>query len=432
MTTGSFTNDSRTSQLYYLNGAPEGSKLIGDYQTKSWSGGDSVPKVRQDPGPKRYYTIVGSSGKVIRKSFRERPPKRTRALAPNYYEMSAVRASIPAIDFKIEQGATSQRITGAAWDLAAASSNLPHPPEFSANDDIKLILKLKELTRGSDFNMSVFLGEGHQVLRMIGDTATKLANSALALKKGNVLGAIEHMSRSEPHRRRMVNRLPKWMTSPNARREVQSRFSSAWLATMYGWLPLLSDMRSGAELLAHKLNVPARTRYMVRSRLKAEINPAYQALGWADGHSVRSKQIVAYVQETESIPKLLGVLDPELVLWELTPFSFVADWVSPIGSWLEARAYASGLTGTFVTTEVMRRAGFGLVGKAYDSGLVSGVSTVYSGGVVYQDVHMSREVSTSLQVPMPVVKPLSKVASWQHCLNGIALVAQVFGGARTK
>jgi hypothetical protein len=32
----------------------------------------------------------------------------------------------------------------------------------------------------------------------------------------------------------------------------------------------------------------------------------------------------------------LGLTNPALVGWELVPFSFVVDWFTPIGSWLES------------------------------------------------------------------------------------------------
>jgi hypothetical protein len=40
----------------------------------------------------------------------------------------------------------------------------------------------------------------------------------------------------------------------------------------------------------------------------------------------------------------LGLTNPAILAWELIPFSFVADWFIPIGSWLEAQTALLGIT----------------------------------------------------------------------------------------
>jgi hypothetical protein len=132
---------------------------------------------------------------------------------------------------------------------------------------------------------------------------------------------------------------------------------------------------------------------------------------------VAKRGIVAYITENgnSSIAATLGLLDPELVAWELVPFSFVADWFIPIGQWMEARAKASRLTGTFVTSD-----------KAtclIDQLTIAGVSCSGYGA----QISFNRSISSTLDVPMPTFKPLTKVASWQHCANALALAVGMFG-----
>jgi hypothetical protein len=293
--------------------------------------------------------------------------------------------------------------------------------EFTANDEINLINRLKTAVRGSDFNMGTFLGEGHETLRMIGDSALTIASSLRSLRKGDIYTATRTLLKNgKPLYGRTLNRVA-------IRRGAVDQASNAWLALQWGWMPLLQDMRSGAELLAHKLNVPFSRRVRVASSKRAPHANIYAAM--AGGWSAR-KQIIAILSEPESIPKMTGLLDPEVVAWELTPFSMLVDYVVPIGSWLEARAFASSLTGKFVITTmkecVVKNISFG---KSYER--VPGYVSHYegdTGGAYRRSIDLVRSVSTSLEVPKPVVKPLDKIFSFKHCVNALALLAQVAKG----
>jgi hypothetical protein len=305
----------------------------------------------------------------------------------------------------------------------------PDPPLFDNNDQIKLVGKLREELRGSDFNLGVFLGESHQTLQMLAQTATTLASVAHALKKGNVTAAIKALA----------ERLPTSYESRFAaskRRMASSSFKSTtannWLELQYGWLPLLSDMKSGAELLSHRLHMPFVKRYKVRisKKLTPEEVLAYTKsktglMACLSGASTRRRQLIAIISEPESIPVLTGMLDPELIVWELTPFSFVADWVVPIGDYLEARAFANRLGGTFITTDLVKRYVSGL-GNYYQPTAVGYERVTCGGAFEWKAVSMTRTVSNVLNVPMPSVKSFAKIAGWQHCANALALMAQAF------
>lgn len=139
---------------------------------------------------------------------------------------------------------------------------------------------------------------------------------------------------------------------------------------------------------------------------------------------VLQKQVIFTVSEDWgglSIPQLLGLQDPELVAWELVPFSFVCDWFIPIGNYLQARAFSQKLKGTFVTTTSNRW---------LFKGLIDGVSSSSSSYVFFNtglaerkdEIAQTRSVTTQWNVPKPTIKPLSKAASWQHTANAVALL----------
>lgn len=270
---------------------------------------------------------------------------------------------------------------------------------WSANDDLALLSQLRGRVAGSDFNAGVFLGEGHQVLRMIGDSALKIAKSLRCLKKGNLRGASVALT-------------------GKAYDPKTGKVANNWLELQYGWLPLLSDVHGGALFLAHHLNTPLQTTVRVNRSQKAEMREtSSQAGNSPDISRIHSRGYIKAILKEKDVAQLSGLTDPVSIAWELVPYSFVVDWFIPIGSWLSARGLRSALTGTFVTTRMVTWEGLGY--GDYISG------RYYSApGSWAKMVSLNRTISSSLQVPLPDFKPLGKVLSWQHAANAVALLTQ--------
>lgn len=414
MTSGTRTIDNTKPIQSYYDGSAYVVSSVGFKSTKTWSGGDSVAPSKPLRGAKRYYTIRDKNGRLVTRSFRERAFKKreVKRFTPNAYTCSWDTRNNPLANYSQHStvnGSLLHTMTQASFEALSGTSRLLTPPTWTADAQVKLIGKLRDQLQGNDFNMSVFLGESHQTLRLIGDTAIKLAKAGRHFRKGNVALALNTLTNGVNAKKRLV--------SPD--RNV----GRSWLELQYGWLPLLGDMRAGAEQLSHALNVPFRKRYRVRHSLEASAseydkNVAFTLSG---AHSSVSRQIVAYISEPTSIPGTLGLLDPELVAWELVPFSFVVDWFIPVGNYLEARAFARRLTGTFVTTEMTR--------SRYGSQVFRPVNnTIWRGSSGYYRSYgsVSRTVSTSLAVPLPRVKSLSEALSWRHCVSGVALLNEEF------
>lgn len=434
MTTGSKTRDlgSYLTNIYYY--ATEASTVgvlnntnvpITRTSSKTWSGTDRPVQVisrPRDKGERRYYTVpetvrtkYGKDVTVLRRRyFYTRPiPNRVERAArnqPHAYSMSSELRLDRVVRTHVSSGAYLKQDASAYHRNAWPTSSLP---SFTANDQIKLVGKLRGQMRGSDFNLAVFLGEGHQTVNMITHTALRLATAGLYARKGNFKAAKAALLTGRPR----------------TRERFKDHSANSWLELQYGWLPLLSDMKEGAEQLAHILHYPKTKRYQVRMKLKTEYIPGNFSFDWVTKSRTVSRQIVAYITEPESLLSVSGLLDPELVAWELLPFSFVADWVIPLGDYLEARAYSRRLTGTFVTTDFTREHYLGLSGQKRNDGIVSWTDP---NDIELNRVTMSRTVSTTLSVPLPQVKPLSKIASWQHMANATALLVQVFKGASVK
>lgn len=417
MTTGSYNFGSFTTNV------PSGS-FLGYKGLKSWSGADQ-PKVAKTPNEsyvvyrelwnkkKREYVLTKLHFR--KKGYR---PKRSKWKEPHAYSMVYQRLEHAPLTWP------DGRIFPDWWAVSSYLSDWSVVNLLDNNDQIKLVDRLVGQLRGSDFNMSVFLGESHQTLKMLGDTAIRVVKAVRHVRRGDVTGAarslFEGTSRKPLAKHDWVTNKPGVASAKNA--------ANLWLELQYGWLPLLKDVEGAAQTLAHTLNVPFRKRYSASVRREsnvptntADLGQSVRAVfGVAKSHK---RKLIAYITEdpAQNTVAALGILDPELVAWELTPFSFVADWFIPIGQWMETRAQASRLTGTFVTSDLRYALTHSLsfIGATYNEA-----------NTHYAQKTLNRTVSTTLTVPMPNFKSFDKAASWRHCANAVALATQMFSTKR--
>jgi hypothetical protein len=399
--------------------------------TKSWNGSDQA-RIEYPRSP--LITVQRYSkrqGKVITIQFRkkrsgvDRPPKRAK-YEDHPYSMTLLNLR----DLKGRYRRADGSIGGPAYYMdnfcvPSWTHGLTAANAFDANAQIKLIGKLREKLNGSDFNLGNVLGEGHQTLRMIGDTAISIAKSLHHLKKGDLAGAARSLL--EPANRKPIKPYKKMAPF----RPTADTISSKWLELQYGWKPLLSDVEAGAQFVAHKLSVPVSQTY--RMSIKREVSSVRNSTGFwtpvtASATTVARRSLKVTVSEHPSVMQQLGLLNPEVVAWEIMPWSFVIDWFLPIGSWLEARATLSGvkISKTVQSTTIRSTAfcpkGGALLDIPYDESICQ-----------YQRVLLERTVTAGgPKLPLPGVKPLSESLSVGHCLNGIALLEQLGSGYSKK
>jgi len=435
MTSGSFskTLSSDTRPCYYGYTSPSRTEFQGTATasctvSRVWNGADraKATPVRPKPqGLRREYVIpvkvTTKRGKqktiLVKRHFYERPiPTRVEQDARNVPHAYTVTYSSKndvwtrwfepnAPSYNVWGDMTVLRVSGwPTWTGANA------PPVFGANEQLTLVNKLKAQIRGSDFNLAVFLGEGHETIKMITSTAIKVAAAGMMARKGRFADAARHLTDAR---------------GENFFGRSKQTGANSWLELQYGWLPLLGDIKSGAEQLAHILHYPKTKTYRARLALRKTYVPSLGLWNWADAHCTVSRQIIAHITEPESTLSTSGLLDPELVAWELLPFSFVADWFIPVGDYLEARAFSRRLSGTFVTTDKSVKYFFNITNQ-----ILSGTrkNSVLANTASWRETILTRSISTTLSVPFPTVKPVSQALSWRHMLNALALTVQVFKG----
>lgn len=284
---------------------------------------------------------------------------------------------------------------------------------WGANDTISLVGKLNDALSGGSFNMAVFLGEGRESLATIANAASRIARSVRALKKGNLKRAAESLVGKRP--RKHGANIP-------SSRVTEEWISSNWLQLQYGWIPLLKDIYGAAEHFAHMQNRPQVLTYRV-SRRKGPIPTTGQpspsvALSGSKEYGSTLKALVRKIDEYA----LLGLKDPASLAWELLPWSFVADWIIPVGNYLEAINLNRALSATYVTS-------WKYTNTYFAARSVSGAA-IFSASFQHKTVMGGRTVSSSLNVSLPTVKGWDQIPSWKRAANSIALVIQAFTGRR--
>lgn len=390
---------------------------LGHYRRRTWSGADN-PKVkkalRSRVVEREFYirarkgyerlVLVKQYAKLPKSNplrYSDRPPKRARnGLHPYNVSGYFIRKALniapvqPGVPTQLNFATNGVNVTLAPWD---------------SNKEIALLGKLREKVAGTDFNGGVFLGELHQSLNLITDSAYRIANALRAAKRFDFVSATRFLIKGTP-REAQAARLKgksKWTDD----------LSQNWLQLQYGWLPLLQDVKDAAGFLGHHLNTPM--QQSVRVSVSKEGGGSASSLDASEviRKIVSKNQVWIKAIIRERNPAVLtGIVDPLSVAWELVPYSFVVDWFIPIGSWLQARALNNGIDATYITSRLRTIA-------------VSGLDRVPS-NVWYQATQphlheaydFSRVISTNLSVPLPDFKPLAKVASWQHAANAVALL----------
>lgn len=338
------------------------------------------------------------------------------ANSPNFPDVLTDNAYQCIVDRRIDpfitiHAASSPYVRRATMRTMSGTDGTSKPMTWSAASESILLGRIADQIRGHDFNLGTFLGEGHQTARMIGDSAIAIARSLRALRRGDLSGAAARLGLGKQAGKKL-----------NPRKDAASN----WLALQYGWMPLLSDVHSGAEALAFHMRRPHKVRY--RARYTQKDDSDYVT---AHPYTYRRRAGItkSYILELNedavpSIPQNLGLEDPEVIAWELVPFSFVLDWFVPIGDYLQLRAEVGRLNGKWITStkSFCASQGWSIPGLYTQSE----AERAYMRTTLRYLSTFNRSISYAPpRVPLPRFKPLQKVGSVKHLLNGLALLAQL-------
>lgn len=395
-----------------------GSRITGSYvypsgffSARNWSGADGASLISgyvRRPGYFRYryaWKSIKGVGRVLvpvsRTWIQPRPlVKRTRShlVWHNYTAMNKVESWNWNVVKSPDTGNVESYYCVSA-DAVTWSG--------SPNSNLTLQSRLVEAIKGHSFNLAVASAESPQTVLMIAGTVRRITKSITHLRKGDIPSAL-----------RVLGATPKGRHSRTVQPPLTSRdASSMWLELQYGWMPLLQDVHGAASALAAQHRDPRVTTFV--SSFNESKHFHTRLANNFDKHSVTSvrKRILAELKENMSVARTLGLADPLSVAWELTPFSFVADWFLPIGDYLSNLNALPTLTGRFCTTVRITREGTCQGLGRFPSGKPSTASC----HAAIKIVDFSRTISSGIPPALPEFK---NPVSLGHLENSLALLVQ--------
>jgi hypothetical protein len=281
--------------------------------------------------------------------------------------------------------------------------------DFTADDELRLLDKLAGKVRGHEFNAGVFLGESNQVVNAVTSAARNLSLTARHLKRGDLGAALRSLPRSVSG-----------ADARNAKRKLTTKdIAGAHLALAYGWLPTLSDVAAAAEAYEVLTQKPRVSRVTASRRVVNQVEGSQSpTLYTCPGTKVSSKRITYVMTEQISALRTLGLYDPLSVAWEVVPWSFVADWFVPIGTYLSVLGTIPHLSGEFLTqTRVHYKTVCDARGHpSYEGGFNKRSELAYTRGK-----------QTSLSVPLPTFRGFDQLYNnGKRVANAAALIRQLY------
>lgn len=276
---------------------------------------------------------------------------------PSFVALRASGANLPQNAFSYEEFYMSRGTIAVAEVVGNAGGKVytieGHAAQYATLPQFLLIpyndlnLKLINRAKGNQWNTPVFFAEAGKTSAMVIARATHLVGMANDLRKGRLGDFMKkfHESAVPPKGSAHFRRFNR-----NYGRDAGKAVSNAWLEYSYGWLPFMMDVRNAVNTLMDIFDRPSSTVCTVTASIK---NPSSyrgpESLVFSDS----SLNIYAYGYKRETynydfrakwnfkcrpadLPGKLGLTNPLEVVWELTPFSFVADWFLPIGDYLSA------------------------------------------------------------------------------------------------
>jgi hypothetical protein len=287
-----------------------------------------------------------------------------------------------------------------------------YDPTLSNSALISALLQLK----AGKVNLGVAYAERSQTARLLGDTTRQLARSFTQLKRGNVRKAMQELGIANKTKFPPGNSVPQ-----------------KWLGLQYGWKPLLSDIYGSVAALEQRPKDD--WRVTVKSKKKSEeiwlTTYSIDDAGSGVARSERSNFTrIDALPGNELLGSLasLGITNPLLIAWELVPYSFVVDWVFPVGSWLDSLDSWLGYDSAYVSSSTLTRCEW--TGKGKHTELNNGFGGFIDADYLETKRIVSLERVATVGMPLPTFPRIKDPRSLSHAASGLSLLASAFGRSR--
>jgi hypothetical protein len=215
-----------------------------------------------------------------------------------------------------------------------------------------------------------------------------------------------------------------------------------WLEYQYGWRQIVSDIYGMIEAL-QKFEGSSFQRYRVKGRARTArfysdiVDVGFGMAGaWPSAVPVLRtitrngryfwKIRIDCVLKDDIYRTMsdVGIFDPQLVAWELLPYSFVVDWLIRVGQYLDAINAYQGLEFSSATTTV---------GGGFAWSTRNVLRTDLSPCGKYQEISAPKTVASGFRRSVSSTPPQARLAldytplSLERLISGIALLGQILG-----
>jgi len=220
-----------------------------------------------------------------------------------------------------------------AFDLTGANQSLiPHQSTYNLAYS-RFADKAKMLSA----ELATNFFERKEAISLILDRSVRILNAARAFRRFQISDGLRYLGLSGKGRSSLKH--------PKA-------WGDLWLEYWFGWSPLLSDIFTAIEVVDDPFGDLIRAKGSARFSIEYERNiPNIYESGISFDSETFRGELITCIQNDFRISDLtalkanqLGVINPFSVAWELIPFSFMADWFFPIGSWINQFSDFTGLT----------------------------------------------------------------------------------------
>jgi hypothetical protein len=282
----------------------------------------------------------------------------------------------------------------------------------------KLLLKIKD----QKVNLAQAFAERKMTAATIANSATRMADALVNLRKGNFLDAASALGIK-------VSKRANARFKKGFRKSQSEATANGWLELQYGWKPLLNDIFGAAELLALS------NAKIVRGRVSAQhsVQRQFEIKSSSDRipkvefvHVEYVRKYVCYFSASNEVLNALsrmGITNPALIAWELLPYSFVADWFIPIGNWISSFDATLGLDFEKGSVTTFRR--------TFTNQVWAGKSTAdpfdtFEGYGIAKCEYVEVTRSKLTTFPGNSLPQFKNPVSFDHAANAIALLVQLF------
>jgi hypothetical protein len=178
-------------------------------------------------------------------------------------------------------------------------------------------------TRRGPASLGETIAQGHQALGMIAQRAFQLGRAANALRKGNFRQFIREL-KVKPKRK-----------DRSKIKNAAGHAADHWLEYSFGWKPLLNDIFDAMEVLSGETtegDISGSGRETYRRSNTPVPNGTWE---WFDAIAhVKVGGKCKIVNYNLYLLQSLGIANPAQTAWNILPFSFVADWIFDVDTFL--------------------------------------------------------------------------------------------------